>query len=306
MRSTGVPDGIWVSRVEASHHDPAVAYLSFDPHRSDVFTPFIFRTADYGRTWTSIVAGIPDGQTVHVSAGPDGLAINGETAAVVLTHVHYKSARRWDMAAVTAAAHAEGALALWDLSHTAGALACDLNGADADLAVGCGYKYLNGGPGCPAYAMAARRHHDTMSSPLAGWTGHARPFEMEGTYDPAPGIDRFRCGTPSMLSLLAFEAALDAFDGLSMADVRARSLSLTGLFLSLADSVLEPLGFEVVTPRADADRGSQVSLSHPGAYGVVQALIARGVIGDYRAPDVVRLGFAPLYVRHAEVVDAAP
>jgi len=238
-----------------------------------------------------------DPREVESVLGPD-------VGVVSFSHVDYRTGRAYDMAAITRAVHEASALTVWDLSHSAGALPVDLDGSGADFAVGCGYKYLNGGPGCPAYAMAARRHHDTMSSPLAGWTGHARPFEMEGTYDPAPGIDRFRCGTPSMLSLLAFEAALDAFDGLTMADVRARSLSLTGLFLSLADSVLEPLGFEVVTPRADADRGSQVSLSHPGAYGVVQALIARGVIGDYRAPDVVRLGFAPLYVRHVEVVDA--
>jgi kynureninase len=143
-----------------------------------------------------------------------------------------------------------------------------------------------------------------MRSPLPGWTGHARPFAMEGSYEPAGGVDAMRCGTPPVLSLLALEAALDAFDGLAMADVRARSLSLTGLFLALADSVLAPLGFRVVTPRAAAERGSQVSLAHRSAYGVVQALIARGVVGDFRHPDVVRLGFSPLYLRHVDVVEA--
>jgi kynureninase len=231
-------------------------------------------------------------------------ALDADVGVVSFSHVDYRNGRAYDMAGITRAVHEAGALVVWDLSHSAGALPVDLDGCDVDFAVGCTYKYLNGGPGAPAYAMAARRHHETMSSPLAGWTGHARPFEMEGTYDPAPGIDRFRCGTPPMLSMLALDAALDAYDGLSMHDVRARSLSLTGLFLSLADSVLAPRGFEVVTPRADAERGSQVSLTHDSAYGVVQAHIARGVVGDYRAPDVVRLGFAPLYVRHVEVVDA--
>jgi kynureninase len=152
--------------------------------------------------------------------------------------------------------------------------------------------------------MAAARHHDTMRNPLSGWTGHARPFAMEGTYEPAPGIDRMRCGTPPMLSLLALEAALTAYDGLDLAEVRTKSLSLTRFFIELADEVLGPLGFEVVTPRADDERGSQVSLSHKAAYGVVQALIARGVVGDYRTPDLVRLGFAPLYLRHVDVVAA--
>jgi kynureninase len=233
-----------------------------------------------------------------------GSVLGEDVAAVSFAHVDYRTGRVYDMSAITAAVQDAGALMVWDLSHSAGALPIALGGCDADFAVGCGYKYLNGGPGAPAYVMAARRHHATMRSPLTGWTGHARPFAMEGSYEPAPGIDRMRCGTPPMLSMLALEAALGTFDGLSMDDVRARSLSLTRLFLSLADDVLAPLGFEVVTPRADEERGSQVSLTHPWAYGVVQALVARGVIGDFRHPDVVRLGFAPLYVRHTEVVQA--
>ncbi|MGZ4593258.1 MAG: kynureninase [Actinomycetes bacterium] len=240
----------------------------------------------------------------RVEPGQVAPALGDDVAVVSYSHVDYRTGRVHDMAAITRQVHAAGALMVWDLSHSAGALPVALDDCDVDFAVGCGYKYLSGGPGAPAYAMAARRHHSTMRTPLPGWTGHARPFAMEGSYEPAPGIDSLRCGTPPMLSLLTLEAALTAFDGLELAAVRDKSLSLTRLFLELADEVLAPLGFEVVTPRSDADRGSQVSLRHPHAYLIVQALISRGVIGDFRHPDVVRLGFAPLYVRHVDVVGA--
>ena len=227
-----------------------------------------------------------------------------EVAVVSFSHVDYRTGRAHDMEGITAAVHDAGALSVWDLSHSAGALPVDLTGAAADLAVGCGYKYLNGGPGAPAYVMVARRHQESVRSPLTGWTGHAQPFAMEGSYRPAPGIDRMRNGTPPVLSLLALEAALAAFDGVDLAEVRAKSLSLTSFFLELADEALTPLGFTAVTPRDPAERGSQVSLRHLSAYGVVQALVARGVVGDYREPDLVRLGFAPLYLRHLDVVRA--
>ena len=230
--------------------------------------------------------------------------LGDDVAVVSFSHVDYRTGRAHDMAGVTAAVHAAGALAVWDLSHSAGALPVDLTGCGVDLAVGCGYKYLNGGPGAPAYVMVARRHQDAVRSPLTGWTGHARPFAMEGSYEPAPGIDRMRNGTPPVISLLALESALAAYDDIDMAQVRAKSLSLTSLFIDLADDVLAPLGFSVATPREPSERGSQVSLRHPDAYAVVQALIDRRVVGDYREPDVVRLGFAPLYLRHTDVVRA--
>jgi kynureninase len=228
-------------------------------------------------------------------------ALDSDVAVLLLTHVHYKTGSVHDMAALTAAAHACGALVLWDLSHSTGAVPVDLNGCGADLAVGCGYKYLNGGPGAPAFLYVARRLQGDLRSPLSGWMGHAEPFAFVDQYRPAPGIDRFLCGTPSILAMAALEAGLATFEGIDRDALFAKGRALGDYAIALMDACCGERGFELLSPRDAARRGSHVSFAHPHAWPICQALIARGVIGDFRAPDALRLGFTPLYTRFADV-----
>lgn len=228
-------------------------------------------------------------------------AITDDTALVLLTHVHYKTAEVYDMAAVTAAAQARGAMVLWDLSHSVGALPLDLNAAHADLAVGCGYKFLNGGPGAPAFLFVAERHHHRLSSPLGGWMGHAQPFAFVDSYEPAPGVNRFLCGTPSVLGVAALEAGVDVHLQVDMSLVAQKSRELAELLIDGVAEQCAGLGVELVGPPRGAPRGSHVSFRHAHAYAVVQALIANGVIGDFRDPDIMRFGLTPLYLRYRDI-----
>ncbi|MFF3350410.1 kynureninase [Streptomyces sp. NPDC002779] len=237
---------------------------------------------------------------------PRFLDAEGHRVAVVsYSPVDFRTGELYDMRALTGAAHDSGALTLWDLCHAAGALPLDVDAVGVDLAVGCGYKFLSGGPGAPAFLYVARRHHAVLETPLPGWTGHADPFALAQEYTPAPGIARARIGTPPVLSLLALEAALTAFDGVDLADVRAKSLSLTGFLLDCADTLLTPLGFTSVTPADPARRGSQVTLRHPHARGLAVALAERGVIADMRAPDLLRFGVSALFTSHRDLLTAA-
>ena len=243
-------------------------------------------------------------------------ALQPDVAVLMLTHVNYRTGAMHDMAAITAQAHAQGILTVWDLAHSAGAVPVDLHGSGADFAVGCGYKYLNGGPGAPAFVWVHPQHTDRFWQPLAGWWGHAAPFEFTPDYRPAPGITRYQCGTQPILSLTALDCGLDtvlAADPLGgMAALRQKSLALTGLFMQLVRTRLHGHGFGIATPAQESQRGSQVSLTRAdGAYAIVQALIARGVIGDFRAgdggqhSDILRFGFTPLYIGYADVWHAA-
>ncbi len=231
-------------------------------------------------------------------------AIDEDVAVVVLTEVHYKTGRRWPMKAVTAAAHAAGALMLWDLSHSAGAVAVDLNGADADLAVGCGYKYLNGGPGAPAFLFVAERHQAAIRSPLTGWMGHADPFAFVDAYAPAPGVRRQLCGTPPILGLSALEVGVDLHLRAPLAALEAKGKRLGDLFIELVEARCGFAGLTLASPRDAAGRGSHVSYAHADGDAMRQALSARGGSGDVRAPDILRFGFTPLYVGYADVWDA--
>ncbi|WP_217140898.1 kynureninase [Streptomyces sp. AC627_RSS907] len=232
-------------------------------------------------------------------------ALGDRTAAVLLNHVDYRTGRLHDLPALTAAVHAAGAYVVWDLCHSAGALPVGLDEHGVDLAVGCTYKYLNGGPGSPAYLYVRRDLQDRFDSPLPGWNSHAEPFGMRPAYAPAPGAVRGRVGTPDILSMLALEAALEVWDGVSVEAVRAKSLALTDFFLRCVGEYVPHGRVESLTPVAHAERGSQVALRCDGAGDVMKRLIEGGVVGDFRAPDVLRFGFTPLYVGFADVERAA-
>jgi kynureninase len=231
-------------------------------------------------------------------------ALDERVAVLMLTQVDFRTGEVHDVVAWAKAAHAKGALALVDLSHSAGAMPVDLDGWGADLAVGCGYKYLNGGPGAPAYAFVARPHQDPFVTPLAGWMGHAEPFAFDVRYRPAAGIARLGCGTPAILSLVALECGVETIERGGVARLRRKSVALTDLFVRLVEQECAGLGLALASPREASMRGSQVSWRHPEGYAIVQALIVRGVIGDFRAPDLLRFGFAPAYLRFVDVWDA--
>ncbi len=227
-------------------------------------------------------------------------AISEDTALVVLTHVHYKTAAMHDMRAITARAHEKGALVLWDLSHSVGALQVDLNDCDADFAVGCGYKYLNGGPGAPAFLFVARRHLAGSVSPLSGWMGHDKPFDFVDGYAPAAGIERFLCGTPPILGLLSLECGVDLLLEAGPAALQAKSQRLCQLFIALVQDMCGDQ-LQLLSPMDPRQRGSHLAYAHPNGYAVMRALIDRGVIGDFRAPDTLRFGVTPLYTRYEDV-----
>jgi kynureninase len=238
---------------------------------------------------------------------PDEIAqhLNADLAVLMLTQVNYRTGRLHDMAALTKAAHEAGGLTVWDLAHSAGALPVDLKGSHADFAVGCGYKYLNGGPGAPAFVWSHPRHAERFWQPLAGWMGHAAPFEFTSNYRPAPGIARYLCGTPPVLSLAALECGVDTVLAADMQALRRKSMALTDLFIELVETRCAGHELQLASPRQAAQRGSQASFAHTSAgYPIMQALIARGVIGDFRAPDILRFGFTPLYTRFIDVWDA--
>lgn len=247
-----------------------------------------------------VVAGIPGAELRVVARNQLAAALDETVAVLLLTHVHYKTAERFDMAAWTKRAHDAGALALWDLSHSTGAVPVDLNGANADLAVGCGYKYLNGGPGAPAYLFVAERHQTRLGNPLSGWMGHAAPFDFADGYAPAPGIRRWLAGTPPMLSMAALETGVDLMLDADPQLIAAKSAALFDAFAAIGDA----LGLDCASPRVAAARGSHIAFRHAHAWPLSQALIERGVIGDFRTPDILRLGLTPLYLGFAEVVRA--
>lgn len=277
----------------------AAGALSLRPGRKTLLTE-----ADNFPTDVYVLEGLcaMAGATLRIVPADDILeSIDSDTAAVVLTHIHYRSSRRWDMAAVNRAATARGALSLWDLSHSVGAVQVHLNETGADLAVGCGYKFLNGGPGAPAWLFVAQRHQAAIRSPLTGWMGHAAPFAFEPAFRPAGDIRRLLTGTPPILGLAVLEAALDLQLAADPAQMEAKGLALAEAFITGVEARCAGYGLMLQGPHEAALRGLHVSFDHPEAYALIQALIARGVIGDFRDPGAARFGFSPLFLRYVDV-----
>lgn len=230
--------------------------------------------------------------------------LDDDVAVVLLSHVDYRTGELFDMAGITARVQAAGAIMIWDLCHSAGIVPVALDACNVDLAIGCTYKYLNGGPGSQSWIYAAERHHGNIRQPLSGWWGHAAPFAFEQSYRPEPGIKAFLCGSQAILSMRALSASLDVMDGVDLNQVRTKSMQLTDLFITLVEQKCAEYGFGLFSPRDAARRGSQVALTHEDGYAIVQALIARGVVGDFRMPNILRFGFAPLYISHEDVWNA--
>ena len=253
-----------------------------------------------------VIAQLGGKHTLKLIDDPSELAdvIGADTAIVMLTQVNYRTGYMHDMVPLTRLIQDRGALAVWDLAHSAGAVEVDLNGANADYAVGCTYKYLNGGPGSPGFVWVPERHQDTFSQPLSGWWGHQAPFSMEASYRPDPGIARFLCGTQPIISMALVECGLDVFAQTDMAALRRKSLALTDAFIAGVEARCGNHALGLVTPREHAQRGSHVSFTYAQGYEVMQALIAQNVIGDYREPSILRFGFTPLYTRFVDVWDA--
>lgn len=241
---------------------------------------------------------------LHDSVEAMANAIDHNTALIMASHVDFKTGLIHDMAGITARAHELGALALWDLAHSAGALPVTLNAAQADMAVGCTYKYLNGGPGAPAFLFVAQRHHRLVQQPISGWFGHESPFAFETEFRPTSGIRRFLAGTPPMLAMRALQCGLEIAAEAPLDAIRNKSIALSSLFLELFEARLAGHGFTLASPRDPAIRGSQISFAHEQGYAIMQALIAHGVVGDFRAPDIMRFGFTPLYLRFADITEA--
>ena len=227
--------------------------------------------------------------------------LDEDVAVVLLSHVDYRSGELFDMANITHQVQDAGAIMIWDLCHSAGIYPVELDACNVDLAVGCTYKYLNGGPGAQSWIYAAERHLGNIRQPLRGWWGHAQPFSFEQDYRPEPGIKAFLCGSQAILGMRALSAALDVMADVDLSQVRAKSMQLTDLFITLVDEECAGHGFGLFSPRKAAKRGSQVALTHEDGYAIVQALIARGVVGDFRMPNILRFGFAPLYISFEDV-----